>query len=1138
MKLPGINEILVIFLSSLVVAIQFLSAKEPPKRSASNPQIQRVESYVIPENHLSESNISDERKLRGSASLGETSPSASPGSVIGYTYYEYQHNSAPGRMIGTGQNISGADTNKYVHFTWMYNTSPSPGGRTGAYVNAGVGSGTISSEVFVSTPPGVAGYFNLDVTPDNQAIISGHYDPTGDPGSYAPTVWYDSIALAGDFSYVASIPEPHWQMANPWVGTDAAPTIWPHLAFQTTPSGSHVTHLTAATVGGSHIYYYYRKEGNTSVLSNGELSSCPMPAVSGWDCPWVFDTAWNTDALVIGSKQSGKVALVWTAHLPDYKVTPGCDTCSENSSLGPDRDDFESDVYFQISNNYGISWNPRQNVTHNYAATAAWMPYKDFDALWDKNDELHIAWVASDWQRFLLESNPGFKARIYHWTESYGNDITDSNSSTSRVAAAQNQEQILCNGNPNNLSLAKLQLSECNANLYCLFVDLWDGHFDPNYPDCSQRGYNGNPYGSVNGELMVSISDDNGLSWDLPHNLTNSPTPHCDSATGTVGSCDSDHWPSMPPHGFAVTSSDGSVNGVKIIPRQVSYPDGPGSEWLPVVYINDLDAGVPLFPADGSLARENPVRTFYMACVGPDQIGWGLDCFGLAPDIGWPTYAQPGEQLDIARILENSGTSPVSYTLEVVEDNGPPGWLVVSPISGSLGIGVMNKDTVTIQLNASAFPAGSSSSVFGRIILQELNYSTTCTVNVNMIVRDTIFDCSSDSISTGAVSLGLCCHLNFGTGCGPGMGNYLNTPLGCDTIDLVDSILYDGSLIVGSIVDGDTLLTNEFYMQPWGDETAIYRLTSKTSPTVSGILETWRSGILTNHDTTLGMEISYFAPQVTASYGPWHLDQQFITREFKVWSMDGQPHPGLVVGEVIDWNLPSESGNLNSFDTSGVLRLLYMRGSGAGQPECSDNDDYYAGMAFGYFKKFNAAAGFWSIVDSSGYGGFYGEVAPSFDGNELYRNMYQGQGYVVPQCQPYPGYFCPEDIYIGLTYAFNYDLQPNDTFTFYAVLATIPEDLAGPARIQQLAGRGHSFNRYWGCCRGIKGDLNGDGAECNIIDLNFLVNYVFRSGLAPTCKGEADVNSDRSPGDIVDMNFMVNRIFRGGAPPQNCGSAL
>lgn len=1142
------NKYLFLLLSAIVTTSisipQAASIKKSLKATPFNPITHRVIEFALSESAPHSSNsyaefVDKDRSLQGASAL-----SSSPGTILGYTYGDQQHVNTMGRMVGIGYNAAGSDTNVYVHYTWMSGSvSPVPG-RRAAYAWTSVGAGAISGEYAVTTGTSIGGYFNLDVTANNQAIISGHYTSNGDTYDFAPTVWYDSSALSANFKYVAQIPGPNncWGQCveNYYCQVcDYRPMVYPHLAFQTKPDGSHVTHLTGITYGnaGGSVLFYFRKHGNTSDLSRGELSGCPSQSFSTWDCPFIYDTAWATVALVSASKQSGNVALVWTANLPNYTLTPGCDTCSVNSSLGTFRNIYENDVYYQTSNDYGINWNPMQNITHMDTASADWMPYNDIDAMWDNNDDLHIGWVASNWRQYREERNLGFGARIFHWTENYGNDISDVNAATSDVVVNLDDDPILCNAGPNNLNLAKLQLAECNGNLYCLFVDLWDGHDDPNNPDCSYRGYDGDPVGSANGELMVSISDNNGLTWDLPHNVTNSPSPYCDSVAGTVGPCNADHWPSMPPHGFATTNADGSVNGVAILPSPISYPNVPGSEWLPIMYINDQDPGVSHF-GDGSIARDNPVKSFYMGCVPPEEIAWGLDCFGLAPDIGWPTFVNPGEELFIKRVLKNLGSGTASIVLTAEEDTGPAGWLLLPDFPGMVNIPPGQTDTVTIQLNASAFPSSLTASVFGRIILEEASSASICTLNVNLIVTDTLYGPDPDTISTGFVSLGLCGHLKFGSACGPGL-DYSFTPEGCDSID---SVLYDGSLIVGGIVDGDTILTNQFYRQTPGEETAVYQLTPDPTITTSGIIQYWRSGLLTNYDTTLGMEISYYAPQVTAQYGTQagkilFADQLFITREFKIWSRDDQPHPDLAVGEVIDWAAPSDTVSYN--DIGAFVSLLFVKGFGNYDSLCQDNDTRFAGMSFSYFKKFEAATGRWTIIDTVGYGVFVGNGDASFAGNELYRRMESGQGYSLPPPpHTHPDSLSATEYFTGLTYAFGYDLLPNDTLCFYSVLANVPEDLAGPARIQQLAARGRNFTYYFGCCRGTKGDLNGDGADGNIVDLNFLVNYVFRNGQAPTCLGEADVNSDKSPGDILDLNFTVNRIFRGGAPPATCGVPL
>lgn len=72
------------------------------------------------------------------------------------------------------------------------------------------------------------------------------------------------------------------------------------------------------------------------------------------------------------------------------------------------------------------------------------------------------------------------------------------------------------------------------------------------------------------------------------------------------------------------------------------------------------------------------------------------------------------------------------------------------------------------------------------------------------------------------------------------------------------------------------------------------------------------------------------------------------------------------------------------------------------------------------------------------------------------------------------------------------------------------------------------------CCIGNRGDLNGDGTNANVLDLNYCVNRIFRGGAMPACLPEGDVNSDGISTNILDLNYLVNRIFRGGPAPGAC----
>lgn len=76
----------------------------------------------------------------------------------------------------------------------------------------------------------------------------------------------------------------------------------------------------------------------------------------------------------------------------------------------------------------------------------------------------------------------------------------------------------------------------------------------------------------------------------------------------------------------------------------------------------------------------------------------------------------------------------------------------------------------------------------------------------------------------------------------------------------------------------------------------------------------------------------------------------------------------------------------------------------------------------------------------------------------------------------------------------------------------------------------------WCCCRDYRGNADYDQDDnTNIVDLVFLVTYLFDGGPAPWCFDEADANYDGNV-NIADVTYYVGYLFQGFAPPPSCPS--
>lgn len=80
----------------------------------------------------------------------------------------------------------------------------------------------------------------------------------------------------------------------------------------------------------------------------------------------------------------------------------------------------------------------------------------------------------------------------------------------------------------------------------------------------------------------------------------------------------------------------------------------------------------------------------------------------------------------------------------------------------------------------------------------------------------------------------------------------------------------------------------------------------------------------------------------------------------------------------------------------------------------------------------------------------------------------------------------------------------------------------------------HCFEIMAPCIPPLRGNVDYDpGDATNIVDLTFLVNYLFGGGAPPPSEAEADVNADGAV-NIVDVTYLVAYLFGGGPAPLPC----
>jgi len=104
----------------------------------------------------------------------------------------------------------------------------------------------------------------------------------------------------------------------------------------------------------------------------------------------------------------------------------------------------------------------------------------------------------------------------------------------------------------------------------------------------------------------------------------------------------------------------------------------------------------------------------------------------------------------------------------------------------------------------------------------------------------------------------------------------------------------------------------------------------------------------------------------------------------------------------------------------------------------------------------------------------------------------------------------------------------------FGMEASLGQTASGPAESESYK----MSQGYWpdfggsGCC-----DTPGDadnGGTINILDVTFIINYLYKNGPHPDCYDEADADGSNII-NILDVTTLINYLYKNGPPPV-CGT--
>ncbi len=429
--------------------------------------------------------------------------------VVGTTRYDYQSNGTQNKMLAVS-------SDGVVHGSFMGGADPGANRRVQAWC--------VDPDLLLTGPLNVldqhSGYTTHDVTgpapgnglAPNSGVVGNH---TSSPAVSWFGVDFGGCTLA-------------FNMIQGECGIDV---LWPHITVDTEDRVHSISYGTSDSQWPNSLFYRASSDG---MIWDGE-------------CQELTDNSEALAAIPVASSTGSRVAAVYHEKTPyedmpydmgegfigiqihhdirmflaeDYDVAQEIDAGNSINvtHFGPDNDDVPFGAYGQrgYCDVDGIfDYTEDENLHLTYTGGPQW------------TDTLHIFWAEDDTAQFVyMHWNLG-RGQIWHhnydagtWSHVWGSNAILGEDDPSWVdAGAWRQRQ----------DRPSFGIDSETGYFYCAW-NQYSADDTTSFVDANQSVY-------PNGEIYVSCSADNGETWGEPVNVTNTPTPGCDS-----GDCLSESW--------------------------------------------------------------------------------------------------------------------------------------------------------------------------------------------------------------------------------------------------------------------------------------------------------------------------------------------------------------------------------------------------------------------------------------------------------------------------------------------------------------------------------------------------------------------------------------------------------------------